>query len=231
MDTSSKSDTNYRSLATKNNDKSVNEYLDNSTSVNTKKSNVTSIKLFNSTMESLNHHEQTDKYKTLDEWSLEELPAILSKFVMVVNKEDGTCFNSSSLNTYFQALARHFKSRDIDPVDIMSDVRFSKVREVLKARCLEAAKSGSRAGVNASECLHADELKVLMKSTAMSRDNPRGLISLIHYTIMTGMGVRARQECRDIKNSDLIYGPGSEFEGRVVRVNQMNQLFVVDSHS
>ena len=113
----------------------------------------------------------------------------------------------------------------------MSDVRFSKVREVLKARCLEAAKSGSRAGVNASECLHADELKVLMKSTAMSRDNPRGLISLIHYTIMTGMGVRARQECRDIKNSDLIYGPGSEFEGRVVRVNQMNQLFVVDSHS
>ena len=72
MDTSSKSDTNYRSLATKSNDKSVNEYLDNSTSVNTKKSNVTSIKLFNSTMESLNHYEQTDKYKMLDEWSLED---------------------------------------------------------------------------------------------------------------------------------------------------------------
>ena len=199
--------------------KSVNEYIDQGSSANTKASNENVIKLFNATMQSLNHHEKTDKYKTLDEWTMEELPASLCKFLMVVNKKDGKCFNSSSLTTYFQALVRHFKNRDFDEVDISTDVRFSKVRDVLKTRCLEAAKSGARAGVNASECLNADELKVVMNSEGMSKDNPRGLISLVHYTIMTGMGVRARQECRDITNSDLLMGPSSEVEGRVVQNN------------
>ena len=44
----------------------------------------------------------------------------------------------------------------------------------------------------------------------MSRDNPRGLITLVHYTCMTGMGCRAREECKLIQNEDLVYGPDSK---------------------
>ena len=130
---------------------------------------------------------------------MEELPGTLCKFLMVVSKEDGSSYNASTLNTHFQSLVRHFKMRDEDPVDISTDARFSKVREVLNARCLEAVQSGCIPGMNVSECLTTDELKCLMKSEGMSRDNPRGLISLVHYLIMTGMGSRARQVKHKIK--------------------------------
>ena len=84
---------------------------------------------------------KTDKYKSLDELSVEELPGTLCKFLMVVSKEDGSSYNASTLNRHFQSLVRHFKMRDEDPVDISTDARFSKVREVLNARCLEAVQS------------------------------------------------------------------------------------------
>ena len=189
----SSSEDNHRALAISNKDFSANEFIDKGRSKNTKKAAVGIIKMFNSTMKSLNHLEETDKYKSLDELSIEELPVMLCKFFMVVSKEDGSTYNASSLNTHFQSLVRHFKMRDVDPVDISSDARFAKVREVLNARCLEAVQSGSIPGMNASECLSADELKIVMNSEGMSRENPRGLITLVHYIIMTGMGSRARQ--------------------------------------
>ena len=189
----------HRSLAVSNKDFSVNEFIDKGRSKNTKKAAVGIIKLFNLTMKSLNHVEKNDKYKSFDELSMEELPGTLCKFLMVVSKEDGSSYNASTLNTHFQSLVRHFKMRDEDPVDISTDARFSKVREVLNARCLEAVQSGCIPGMNASECLTTDELKCLMKSEGMSRDNPRGLISLVHYLIMTGMGSRARQVKHKIK--------------------------------
>lgn len=203
----------YRSVAVKNNDLSVNEYLDNSKSESSKKA-VSGIKsMFNETMDSLNHRENTNQYKHLEDLSLEELPGCLSRFFMVVTKKDGICFNSSSLNTHYLSMVRYLKLRDTDPVDIQHDLRFSKVKEVLKARCLESVKAGHGAGINASQSLNSDELKQVMSSSGMSRENPKGLIALTHYVVMTGMGCRARQECRDMTNKDLIYGPNSDIEG------------------
>ena len=42
--------------------------------------------------------------------------------------------------------------------------------------------------------LSSQQLKQLMSSDAMSRDNPRGLISLVHYILMTGFGCSAEPE-------------------------------------
>ena len=137
----SSSEDKHRSLAVSNKDFSVNEFIDKGRSKNTKKAAVGIIKLFNLTMKSLNHVEKNDKYKSLDELSMEELPVTLCKFLMVVSKEDGSSYNASTLNTHFQSLVRHFKMRDEDPVEISADARFSKVREVLNARCLEAVQS------------------------------------------------------------------------------------------
>ena len=60
--------------------------------------------------------------------------------------------------------------RDENPVDNSSDARFAKVREVLNARCLEAVQSGSNPGMNASECLSADEPEIVMNLEGMSRE-------------------------------------------------------------
>ena len=61
--------------------------------------------------------------------------------------------------------------------------------------------------------LSSQRLKQLMSSDAMSRDNPRGLISLVHYILMTGFGCRARDECWAITNEDLVFGPESSIQG------------------
>ena len=54
MDNSASNNSGCRSLLIENNKKLVNDYIDQNTSENTKKSNIKAIRLFNSTMESLN---------------------------------------------------------------------------------------------------------------------------------------------------------------------------------
>ena len=71
--------------------------------------------------------------------------------------------------------------------------------------------------LNVDECLDENKSKNTnkhpMESDDMSKDNPRGLISLVHYILMTGFGCRARDECRAITNGDLVFGPESSIEG------------------
>ena len=121
-------------------------------------------------------------------------------------KENGKVFNASSLSTFYRVLIRYLKFRDTDPIDISVDVNFKKVGEIVKAHCLESAKLGQRPGIHSSQSLNPSELKAVMDSGAMSWDNPRGLITLVHYTCMTGMGCRACEECRLIQNEDLVMG-------------------------
>ena len=65
------------------------------------------INLFNSTMESLNKTESTNSYKKLNDTSIDELPARLSKFFMCCLKENGKVFNASSLSTFYRVLIRY----------------------------------------------------------------------------------------------------------------------------
>ena len=202
-----------RSLAQENSNLNVNEFLDDMTSKNTKKLLKSTVSMYNQTMESLNSKDGTNTYKLLDDTPLDELPQNICKFFMVCVKVDGSIFNASSLNTFYRMLVRHLKLRDEHAVDITMDVRFKKCAEVVKARALESAKAGKRPGVNASSSLSKQQLTQLMESDAMSKDNPRGLISLVHYILMTGFGCRAREECRAITNSDLVFGPESSIQG------------------
>ena len=100
---------NYRSLAVKNNDLSINEFLEESKSYSCKKANIGIKVMFNSTMDSLNQMEGSDKYLHIDDIHLDDLPSMLCRFLMVVSKKDGGCYNSSSLNTHYMSLARYLK--------------------------------------------------------------------------------------------------------------------------
>ena len=210
---SSSGNAKQRSLAKENSNLNVNDFLDENTSKNTKKLMNQTVSTYNQTMHSLNMKEGSDSYKLLDETPVDELPNNICKFFMVVVKMDGSKFNASSLNTFFRMLIRYLKMRDENPVDISTDIRFKKCSEVVKARSLESAKAGKRPGINSAQSLTTQQLKQLMESDGMSRDNPRGLISLVHYILMTGFGCRARDECRAITNGDVVFGPESSIEG------------------
>ena len=195
---------------------SVNDYLDANKSANTKKLDNQAIQLFNSTILSLGKKVSDEsshsdmEYKTLDQYSLDSLPEALARFFMVVRRQNGEIHNASSLNSFYRAIVRHLKTRDVNPVDITTDIRFSKVSQVLKTKCCEAAKDGKRPGLNSAQCLSDDDLETVFKSGALSRDNPRGLISLVHYVVMTTMGARAQEECRQITCGDMVMGPKSK---------------------
>ena len=95
--------------------------------------------MFNGVMRSY-HEKAGSSFTELKEISVENLPGELAKFLMVVRKQDGSCYNASSLNTYYQSLARFIASEQYNsPLDIKTDVRFKKVREVLKLKCTESA--------------------------------------------------------------------------------------------
>ena len=79
-----------RSVAESNINLSVNEYLEGARSPNSKKLENQVINLFNSTMESLNKTESTNSYKKLNDTSIDELPARLSKFFMCCLNCEGT---------------------------------------------------------------------------------------------------------------------------------------------
>ena len=75
--------------------------------VEAKKAAVGIIKMFNSTMKSLNLMEETDKYKSLDELSIEELHVMLCKFLWLFRKKTvpPTCFLfKHSLSVFGQTL-------------------------------------------------------------------------------------------------------------------------------
>ena len=163
------------------------------------------INIFNQTIDYLG--------KDLDNIPIDELPDAISTFFTICVKADGSPYNSSSLNTYYHMISQYLRLRDNDPVDISIDERFKKCAEAVKARCIESVKSGNIAGINASHSLTSEELQKLMDSEAMSRNNPRGLISLVNYILMTGFGCKARDKCRAITNRDIIYGPDAGVTG------------------
>lgn len=172
---------------------SINEYLDGSKAANSKKLEKQVVKLLHETINSLSKVDSSVVYKQIDDYSLEELPEVLARFFMTVAKENGQMFSSSSLNTYYRALARYLRERDSNPVDITTDVRFKKVSSVVKSRQTDAAKAGLGPGKNKSECLTSEDLEKLSSSGKFDRSTPQGLVTLAHYILMTGFGCRCRK--------------------------------------
>ena len=141
---------------------SVSDYLDQSKSENSKKLERQVVKLFHATIEELSKKDQSVVFKQIDDYTLEELPVMLSQFFLSLAKEDGKIHSSSSLMAYFGALARYLRLRENEPVDIKSNVAFRKVLEVVKARQTDAAKQGFGPGKNKSDCLTTDEPKMAL---------------------------------------------------------------------
>ena len=171
----------------------VDDYLDQVSSSNTKKQNTLVAKMFNDVMDSLNIKKVGPcQFYHLDECPEHELPDSLSRFFMCVVKKDGSVYNASSINTFYQAMARYLMKRD-PPVDIKHDPKFKKVSEIVKSRCTESAKSGARPGLNASRAISEDNIQKAFEKGTMGRDTPRALVTLVHYTLTTGFGCRANQ--------------------------------------
>ena len=210
--------------ALQNVDISINEYLDGSKAQNSKKLEKQVVKLFHETISSLSKVDSSLEAKQIDEYSIEELPNALARFFMSAAKENGQTFSSSSLNTFYRALARYLRERETNPIDITTDVNFKKVSAVVKSRQTDAAKQGFGPGKNKSECLTSEDLEKLNDSGKFDRSTPQGLVTLAHYILMTGFGCRCRKECRAVCNEDLVLGPLCEKSGLPIHITLSERI-------
>lgn len=167
-------------------------------------------RIFNQTMETCNAINGTS-FKPLMEAAADDLPEQLCKYLMTVKRTNGKDYNASSLGCHLINLQRMLRLREYEPVDIKNDLRFVKVHLVLKARRTELASRGKVPGINASQEVPLDLLMKLYEMDLMSRNNPRALVLLIWFQMVSILGFRSKEECHNCQNADLVYGPMNQF--------------------
>ena len=185
---------------------SVKDYLTSRTPEETKKSTNQAVCLYETIMkETLNIEGKT--FKTLLESSVEELPDLLARFFIVAKKKDGLYYNASSLETFFQSLARFLANEYTPKIDIKKDINFKIVLETVSRRCTEVSELGARPGINTARAVEESTLKLAYEKGSLGRSNPRALIATVPNLMMTGFGCRACKEVYAIQNQDLMSGP------------------------
>ena len=182
-----------------------NQFLEDAKPVNTKKSTKGAVSLFNGVMEEL-------ELSCLEASKVEELPKNLNTFFRVLRKpsknneeEQLGYYNASSLETYFQSLARAIK--ELFTVDIKSDVRFHQCRETLKVKKQESTANAEVAGKNAKKSIPAKSLALAYAKEKLGTNNPQALCATVVLAAMGPWGCRLKDEIYNIRNQDLEYGP------------------------
>ena len=128
-------DDNLRDLDAANVGKSINDFLEENSNGETKKNTSKAVNLLNDMMRKY-HSQCGSEFTALIELEHEKLPSEIARFFMVLKKKDGKLYNASSLQTYYQSLARFLSSEKYHCLlDIKKDVRFKKVHEVHKLFC------------------------------------------------------------------------------------------------
>ena len=187
--------------------KSHADYLEEAKPASTKKSTKAATTLYDSVMGEVG-------LSKLESTKVEDLPANINTMIRVLRKpsknpeEPAGYYNASSLETYFQSLARAVK--ELFTVDIKTDVRFHQCRETLKVKKQESAANAEVAGKNAKKSIPA---KCLAKAYALGKlgtSNPQALCATVALAAMGGWGCRLKEEPYNITNGDLVYGPEIE---------------------
>ena len=152
---------------------------------------------------------------SLEASKVEELPNNLNTFFRVLRKPSKSqeeselgYYNSSSLETYFQSLARAIKEQFT--VDIKSDVRFHHCRETLKVKKQESTAMAEVAGKNAKKSIPAKSLALAYAKDKLGINNPQALCASVVLSAMGPWGCRLKEEIYSIQNGDLEYGPENE---------------------
>ena len=148
-------------------DKPVSEFITENTSKNTLKANSTVEKLFQSFLVEAYPH-LNPKLETLD---IKLLPEITSRFFMSLTKEDGDPYNASTIQTYFQSLARLIL--DKKKVNIKLDPTFGEVTKVVSRIQKISCQKGEIPGKCKSDAIPPQVLAQCWVSGALGAQNPR----------------------------------------------------------
>ena len=180
---------------------------------NSKKNIDSAKRIYNKTMQALSA-KLGEEFEPLETAAIGDLPYLLSRFLQAARKSEEETYSSATLHTLFNSLRKYFKSRSDNPVDIDSDVRFNKVRDVLKVKAAKAMAAGRGPGCNAKAPLLAEHLMQAAQAGVVGRNNPDALNAAVYIALVLGFGLRSAEECYQILCRDLTHGEWDEAKGR-----------------
>ena len=155
-----------------------------------------------------------EEFEPLETASVEDLPYLLSRYLQAVRKSEDETYSSATLHTLFNSLRKYLKTRPNNPVDIDADVRFNKVRAILKVKAAKAMAAGRGPGCDAKAPLTAGHLMQAALAGVVGRGNPDALNADVYIAMVLGFGLRSAAECYQILCGDLVYGEWDEGKGR-----------------
>ena len=185
----------------KNVGKSASSFIEENTAKNTLKNNNTAVNLWNEFMTEV-HPELKFSFETIP---LEDLARLLCEFFMMIAKEDGTEHNASTVETFYQSLARVVL--DLRKINIKTEPGFSELRKVLSRRQKLSCEKGEIPGKHKSQVIEAPILAECWATGAFGTENPRALVATVLLQVQSAFGTRGKTELWNMTNSDILIGP------------------------
>lgn len=183
------------------------EYLESSRSGSTRRQDDWVKRLYADTMKSVSFNSGLSEFPPLLQTPTEELPGNLERFFMSLVKKNGESYNPSSTNQVYAVIARVLSMQYNPPLDIKNDVRFKKAMLIVKSKKEAAVKAGQTPGMHASKAVDPALISRAYDEGHLGRGSPIALQRTVNLHLMSGFGTRAREEVRQIQQSDLVFGP------------------------
>ena len=181
--------------------KDASTFIEENTAKNTKKGNLTVLNLFKLFMTQVH----PEKEGTIESLPIEELPKLLTECFMMIQKEDGEEYNASTLESYYQSIARVLL--DSRKINIKLDPDFSELRKVIDKKQKLSCESGQIPGKNKSRSIPAQVLAECWAQGAFGTNNPRALVATVVLHVQGSFGSRGKTELWNMTNSDIVQGP------------------------
>ena len=189
------------------------EFLAANQNANTRKNIDSAKRSYTRTMAALSAR-LGEEFEPLETASVDDLPYLLSRFFQAARKSETETYSSATLHTLHNSLRKYLKSRPNGAVDIVTDVRFNQVRDILRVKAAKAMAAGRGPGCDAKAPLLPEHLIQAAEAGVVGRENPDALNVAVYIALVVGFGLRSAAECYQILCGDLVYGEWDEGKGR-----------------
>ena len=135
----------------------------------------------------------------------EDLPDLLGKFFMSLQKDDGEQYNAGTIQTYYHGLQRVLLEKR--KIDIKLDPKYSLVSKILAKKQKVCVEDGQTPGKHRSFAIPPEVLAKGWSQGAFGDQNPSSLLAAIILHLQAKFGTRSNKELYNVTVGDVVIGP------------------------
>lgn len=182
-------------------DKSAEGFIKDNSAKSTLSANTTAERLFTSFLREYFQNPNLN----IEDVDQKDLPDLVAKFFMSLQKENGDQYNAGTVQTYFHALQRVFLEKL--KVDLKNDTKYALVPKILAKKQKVCVESGETPGKHRSFAIPQEALAKGWSQGAFGNSNPSALLAACILHIQAKFGTRSAGELYNITVGDIALGP------------------------